>query len=328
MSPFSTHIEQYLYQSFPTTPSTEKNRNEAAWKATLGTKQRRYGPIPPVEEQAAIRKILFENDPVTFFVPTGASKYTPGRMHPDIAEVSMLKQLSCLRAELGRYGKGVKFVFRMEDIADRFLFGDDTMRKFMVHSYADNFMKLVALVLPGSEVKLESDCTSAKAFFDSASSYVEVFKRYLDTGNGTNRLEAIGWKGGIGQDQVGYYQDNYAALGIPPSKWNQTLARYFASVLARHTMGAVLRPAVPHISLGFSHPLPSDPMKYTRLYYRAIPERYTNYHVAPWNAHGYLRISDDGEMTPRYLLKTDTFDIESNTTEWNGVTLDADYQQV
>ncbi len=80
---------------------------------------------------------------------------------------------------------------------------------------------------------------------------------------------------------------------------NWELAKYFASTLARVKLNASAIPSEKHLTIAFNHPVPGSPMGGNRLYYRSIPQRFTNIHRAPWNSKGYVEIHEDNTVVPK-----------------------------
>lgn len=330
MDPYAPLIERYLYESFPTTAApTQAVRFEAIWRAVLGTKQRRFGPQPSPEQAVAVRKVLSESgDRVRFFAPWGASKETNGH-GLDVLEVSALKQLACLGRELADYGVRAEFSFRLEDLTDRYLL-PDYGREAQVGEYVANFRRLAALVLPGSDVRLESDIVRWTVFRDTADGFLGVFRDHLRGPSEATAagLARIGWKGTIPQEQQEYYRNTYRGLGYPEHQYEMKIASYFAATLARAKTGATREPDGPYITVCFTHPVPGNPVGNPRVYYRTVPERYTHHHRSPWLAAGYLRINDEGDVSPRIWTAGEQVRLVENQIDWHGVRLECDYQIV
>lgn len=326
--PYNKIIEQYLYTEFPTTTASKETQFEAVSAAVLGTKQRRYGPALSPEHQVKVREVLQRDGPIYLFSPWGASKQEHGR-GLDIAEVSAVKQLSCLREELWSYGREAQFSFRLEDLTDRYLLGDDWLRRRQIGDYVANFTRLTELVLPGSKVRLESDVVEWEGFRDTADAHVPVFLTHIKrpTADSQDSLGEIGWRGTLPQEQQDYYRAAYAALGYPASLHDGMIAKYYAATLARVKLKAVRSPDVPYIVVAFTHPVPGNPVPTPRVYYRTIPERYTNTHRSPWLAQAYLRIDRDNDVTPRFVQTGEQVRIVENKINWHGVLLHADYAE-
>ncbi len=333
MNPFQTIIEQYLYTQFPTTKVSYAARFEAVSSAVLGTKQRRFGPALPPEQQVKIREVIAHSmestDPLTFFIPWGASKQNVGR-GVDTMELSALKQLQCLKAELENYGQQTRFVFRLEDLTDRFLLGSDRTRINQIDDYVRNFRDLAFNLIDG-DVRLESDSTDWSTFQHRANNLFPYFYDVIvhRSDDALGKLAGQGWKGNLSQTQVQYYSDAYESLGIPKHEHNQLTASYFAATLTRVKLEATRAPKTkPFVLIAFTHPVPDNPIGTPRVYYRTIPERYTRTHRSPWLADGYLEIGDDGTCTPRVVTKeTDASKIVHNKMEWNNISIHADYAE-
>lgn len=322
-------IRQYLYQSFPSTPATAKTKFEAVSSAVLGTKQRRFGPQLSPEAQVAIRKVITdtpEDKPLQFFAPWGASKQNLGH-GLDIAEVSAIKQLACLQSELASYGRTSRFTFRLEDLTDRYLLGNAPARQEQIESYVEAFSKLATATLTDTAVNAESEAVTWKGFWDKADEYFPLFLKYLTDSSKKNfeALSAAGWKGQIPDEQRQYYRDAYRSFGYPSEDWNSHMARYFAATLARVRLNATRAPTSPFVLIAFTHPIPGNPIGTPRVYYRTIPEKFTNHHRSPWLAKGYLRIAGDNTVTPRVYVPTgEHIPLVPNRITWNGIEIEAD----
>ncbi len=76
----------------------------------------------------------------------------------------------------------------------------------------------------------------------------------------------------------------------------------------------------------FAHPVPNDPVRKNRLYFRTLPERYTHQHFAPWLTNGYLKVAADGSCAPRYVAADKVADrLTPHTVTFEGVKIDAPY---
>ena len=333
MNPYQDLIDQYLFKQFPATPVSAATRFEAVSAAVFGTKQRRFGPHLSPEEQVKVRDVLKADGPVTFFLPWGASKQML-KHGLDVMELSALKQLACLRAELASYGKESRFIFRLEDLTDIYLLGiSENARKHRmdaVDRYTTNFIRLSRLVLGNdADVRMETECVGLTQFVAVAESLYPAFYDYLRWG-GEDKLAAVhalGWKGDLPKSQQQYYLDAYTQLGYREDQKLPAMARYFAATLARHKTGSTRVPTDrPFVVVAFTHPVPDNPVGTPRVYYRTIPHSYTNHHRSPWLAKGFLRIEQDGSVTPRVLLTAEEeLALQPNRTTWNGVQLDLDY---
>lgn len=120
--PYTSVIQWFFYESVSSADTPAEVRFEAISAAVVGTKQRRFGPVPKPEVLVAVRERLHD-ETIHLFLPWGSRKQADGAPL-DVAEFCALKQLHCLQEELRRYGKKCAFTFRLEDLTDRFLFSD------------------------------------------------------------------------------------------------------------------------------------------------------------------------------------------------------------
>ena len=203
-------IQQFFFEEFPQIDCSAEVRFEALAKQVIGTKQRRNGPMPSPEVQVKIRDIIRAHDTINFFVPWGASKQADG-MGLDLLEVCALKQLHSLQEGLRQYGKKTRFTFRLDNLTDRWLFGEG--RRQQISDYIANFSKLINVIgFDDATPAKESDFTGADTFLGRCASYRTVFHAYLKGIAGVDALETIGWKGVIPIQQRKYYTDVYKAM--------------------------------------------------------------------------------------------------------------------
>lgn len=321
---YESSIMRFFFEQCPRIVTLPEIRFEAVSAAVFGTKQRRFGPLPSPEVQVGVRDVLRQADesgqPLEVFLPWASCKQGAGEQL-DLLEFVALTQLADLRVTLAAYGVHTVFRFRLEDHTDRWLFGDDRCRQ--IDTYANRFERLAYAVLPGARVVGESDMVTWDNFRTEAEAMTIAFRRVLDGVDDPAALEKYGWKGGLPEHQVKYYRGVYKAL-YPDGNHDEILARFFAAALTRNVLGATAVPKVPHLFVTFAHPVPNDPVRRNRLYYRTLPDRYTHCHKSPWLARGYFEMDDTGACTPRFVT-ADTPALTANTIEWAGVKIDAPY---
>ncbi len=291
-------VMKFFFEAVPTLPVAADVRFEAISAEVFGTKQRRFGPMPIPETQVAVRDVIRGSPTkLRFFMPWGASKQDAGAPL-DVLEFMALKQLACLREGLARFGVECEFSFRLEDLTDPWLLGEDRTRQ--VSDYVAAFTAVAAVVLPGCRPKLESMFTTWDEFKRLAESFSPVFYKVLVGQAPVESLAAVGWTGTLPREQRDHYYAAYGKL-YPGHDHDWVMARYFAGTLARVKLGATCVPAGEHMLVCFSHPVPGTPPGKPRLHYRTLPERHTHTHKAPWMARGYLEVSADGRCSPRYV---------------------------
>lgn len=319
-------ISKFLYQQVPTKSVKSSVRFDAITDAIIGTKQLRYGPKPSPEVQVGVRDILrLSEDCINFFVPWASRKQETGA-DVDVLEFVALRQLAGVRDTLLSYGVQSKFHFRLEDATDAILFNEvaeleeDTSQ---INKYAQCFTSLAKQVLPGCSVRKETDMMDMNVFRDKVHSIAPELR--------------ITWAGGpvpgylkvpFSQDQINYFLDLYAKIYPQDSFLLRThqLSTYFGCAIARRELGATATPTDPFVFVTFSHPVPDDPVRNNRLYYRTLPERYTNTHKPAWMSRGYFMINETDEtITPRYRGDIDESKIIKGDIFWEGIQLCADY---
>lgn len=340
MTPYTRLIETFCQTQIPLS-TNQRVRFEAIVAAILGTKQRRYGPLPAPETQVKIRDVVRNatgsiyksdatmsgsNNKITFYLPWGARKQDDNQ-GIDILEFMALRQLLCLKKELEMQGIESLFRFRLEDLGDRWLFENRGL--LQIEHYVASFIKLSRAVLGDSaDPSTETMFTNWTRFSELAKAYQPTFYRYLTSGmiRESKLLVDMGWRGDIPQEQRDYYLAHYHQLW--PTKSDDELivelSRYFASTLARVNTKATAKPDGPVIDIAFAHPIPGDPLLRARVHYRTLPERYSNNHRSPWMGKGYLQIDEQNNVTPKIAFGNDLRLIKDSITLAE-VTIETDY---
>lgn len=313
-------IQQFLYAEVPVGDFDAVTRFEAISKEVMGTKQRRSGPLPSPEEQVAIREIIKREGPLIFFVPWASRKQVDG-MGFDILDFMALRQLRCLQQNLASYGRQSKFYFRLDDLTDIWLFGEES--RAQIDDYGSTFCNLAYTILDNVSVRRESAFVSESEFRLRAEAHTIRFYDYLTSPSPT-ALEDIGWRGTIPRAQMDYYTKAYKVL-YPDKDVNEQMSRYFAATLTRVQTTASADPNDPYIKIAFMNPVPGSPINVPQVFYRSIPERYTHQHRAPWLGKGYLRISDDNEVQPRSAGHGERHTYNHNIATYNGIEIQADF---
>lgn len=321
MQTYEDLISKFIFENFPALPVKGSIKFEAIVSEIIGSKQRRFGPLPSPEIQVAVRDYVRDNETLHFFLPWGASKQDDGATI-DIAELMALKQLLCLKESLARYNREAVFHFRIETLTDRYLFGPSRFRQ--IRDYAAAFQSLAKDIL-GCQTQpiMEGQLATSMEFNERADFYAPVFYNYLKGSVGIDRLVDIGWTGTIPQEQQDYYYHSYKIF-YPNKDHQWELARYFAATLARVKLKATAAPSVPHIVIAFTHPVPGSPVSKARLHYRAIPEKYTNHHRSPWLSQACFEIGEDNSCTPKFVNPGDR--LCPNVIDINGIKVNATYR--
>lgn len=328
MTTYSELIETFMHLQAPLS-TNQTVRFEAIVAAVFGTKQRRFGPMPSPEIQVAVRDIVRLSEPnMTFFMPWGSRKQNDGQPL-DVMEFMALQQLYCLKEELLRLGVASKYVFRLEDLTDRYLFPNPGgASEIQSAQYSSAFMQLGSKMLGDTSFQLESMRAPWNEFEQLADTYAPVFYKFLRGEEGLRSLQEIGWTGALPPEQQEYYTNAFRsywpnAEGVD-YKWE--MAKYFAATLARVKLKATGAPSgTPHLLIAFTHPVPGNPVAKTRLHYRTIPQRYTNNHRSPWIGKGYFEIDEANQVTPKSAGVNEKLDFQTNVVEFAGVKIQADY---
>ena len=326
---YESIIEKFFYTEVPNQNVSKSVRFEAISDAVIGTKQLRYGPRPSPEDQVEIRKViqhaLDKNIPLTIFLPWACRKQDSSEL--DVLEFMAVKQLRTLQETLDSFGLHVTYQFRVEDASDSVLFNDYNHETFtvsaQVEKYLQSFSKLANCLLRASIVRTELQKTSLNTFVDTVDSNKPLVRDML-SGIST-RQDFIAFA----PEQKQYFEDLYEKL-YPAESFSERrerLVTYFSCVFARRQLNAVCRPDYPHLFATVSHPVPGDPVRDSRLYYRTMPERVTNTHRAPWLSRGYFLIDDrENTATPRFRdeLPAD-IELHRGVIQYQGIEFCADY---
>ncbi len=315
-NPYSAQISRFFQTEFPTTAVVSKSDLfDILTDVILGTGNTRFGPKPNFESIVAIREVIREaitsNKPIPVLVPWGGRKTLANRSI-DVAEVSALKQLSCLQAGVKKsYEPGLDIRIRVEDAGAHYLYqnegvpGDQATIK-----YSMDFQKLVRVLnLSFINPIRESLLMNRDEYFTVANTIVEPMYEYivestalgiLTSSKPFQKLLALGWKGEIPTEQREYYWRRYIAQDpeITPVAMSMKLAQYFAGSLARYKLKGTAEDAEwkgQYIKLMFVPPVPGAPISLVSkdISYRTVQEKMSRNHMPAWRCAGYLRIFDD-----------------------------------
>ena len=305
-------LSSFLAQEFPGSVTKREAVFEAVAAEIFGSKQCRFGPMPSPEIQVPVRQVIRHymdtNEPIQFLVPWGASKQ--GDHGLDVLELSAIRNLHCLSERVkSLYAPGIRITIRLEDATDVALFGDDYAPKVMTYCY--NFHELVK-VLGYYEiwVRREADDLMDTAEFEkNVAMFRPLFEDYILASDrvGTAAAQDItsffvlkqnGWTGTIPLEQRAYYRQAYRIFypDMSEAEITRKIATYFACSLSRVILNGTGKPSSgKFIQINYSLPVPGVPtnLASNRIFYRTVPERFTNRHKAPWIGRGYVEIAND-----------------------------------
>lgn len=307
--PFASTIATMAEVEFP--GSAKKGSQEvfeAVSKELIGTKQHRLGPTPDPESLVEIRKVVrwaMDRDrPIPILVPWGASKQGPWKV--DVAEVMALKQLDCLdRRVSSHYSPGIEARIRLEDLTDEVMFTIYPEWQQKTDEYVLTMENLHKILASGfSEIAFESEMMDRRLHVQHVTNNaVHILEAMTHTEADRGkflRTRIPEWRGDLPDDQLNFYRRAYDAFYPNESADNKNdrLAGYFAGAITRFQLGgtgAREQWEGNYVTLAFTG-IPWGKAG-RRIYYRTIPERYTNQHRAPWIGKGYVRIRGR-EATP------------------------------
>lgn len=295
--------------------------NHSLINVIYGTKQRRYGRIPSAKHQELLERVIDQSNGVlNFFIPWASCKL-PVAFQPalkfDIAEFIALTQLICLRRELLSFNITPKFTFRVDNLMDRWLFGWAGL------DYAACLRQAALTLLPGAIVKAESSFATWQEFYTTATMLTPIFYDVIQGRRPAIELKEVGWSGNLPREQVDHYiRANRALLPECNAEWEA--ARYLAGTLARVKVGATAIPK-DSITIAFNIPVPGAPALRPRVYFRTLPERFTNSHRPPWNARGYIKCIPPF-VVPRLAAPREAIhNLIPHTTVFRGIPVETSY---
>lgn len=287
----------------------------------LGSGKNRYGPLPSPECQRAMLDLIVdcmsEGRPIPILVPSGPKKPTIGR-GVDVAELSVLKVLNCLRVRVERFHvPGIEVVVRLEDVTGWFLEDDVVGARESMDLYMSGFEALVEVLELGFIRPVRESVLMGESEFREESTRLSAF--VLDYVRDTDSLgldgyESLasyralteqGWQGCIPLEQREFYHGTYAKLfpWMDQDGRNVLMSRYLASTLARYKMrGTGGDHWGKFIQLNFAPPVPGIPkgLVSRRVHYRTVPTDMSARHIPFWRARGCVDLSP----TPRVVLRS------------------------
>lgn len=306
--PWCGTIAKFLSSEFPQAHSNTESRLEAVITAILASRQRRLGPAPGVEAQAKMYKIgrryIQKELPLPIFVPFGPKKPIQGE-GIDIAELAMLKALSCLQANVKQHYKpGINVIVRLEDSTGFILEEGVPNLSVDIDAYCRDFVHLTRMLGYDGFISLRKETVAVP--FDSFKAEVDNllprFEKYLAETDGTIRdeeklkpLREVNWNGIISAEMRAYLMSRYEKFHphITVAARRKMMATYLACALARYRVGmmeALLGSNDTAISISFAPPSPDESMNTPRVFYRTVPMNHSKMHIPPWRAKGILKI--------------------------------------
>jgi hypothetical protein len=205
---------------------------------------------------------------------------------------------------------------RIEDVGGKYMFKDEGEDfDFYSDIYVNqlvrlvNAMRLDHVIEPVFESSLMEQATYnalADKYADDIEAYLTAVDLHFETATIMDlgaRLSDIGFKGDIPNAQRQHYYAKYSKLYPLEEAHNHRarLAKYLASTLARYKLGGGGQGEWTHfLKMQFHSPVPGAPLDVsgTNFYMRTVLAHDSRHHVAPWRALGYLRVHDDGRVTP------------------------------
>lgn len=314
-------IRNYFNKEFSVVfKPTKSELLEIIGEILVGTKETRFGPIPPPEHLVVVRDVVRQSIekaiPIPILVPFGGIKGNK-TSQLDIAEVSAVKRLVSLDESIKRYyPHGIQANIRVEDLGALWLYGEGYRKN--IQEYSDDFLKLTTILAAGSNIHSISEWNlmDTAEYFQLSSKYsshlfaylrhTEEFRNQLGSGVAYEWLANNGWKGEIPFEQRDYYVNTYMKLepGITREQALKKLADYFGGSKARYDLHGTAAPQTEigkHIQISYVQPIPGVPqtMFNNTLYYRTLPFSEARSHMPAWRSKGYLKIDPSGKATAK-----------------------------
>lgn len=302
-------------------PAAVKAKNdlvEILSEVILGTKETRYGPIPPPEHLVVIRDVIRKSVekgvPIPMLVPFGGIKANKtGEV--DLAEVAAIKRLDTLNSCVKQFYKpGLRINVRVEDVNAIYLYGKEY--EAVIGLYTESLVDVMRVIASPLWMRpaMESELMNPDQYYDYSELYRVPLEEYIlssdnsqgDLGQGKayQQLLELGWTGIVPFEQREFYVNRYSNLypGIERGEALKMLARYFAGSKARYTLNARGNPleewyeGIGYIQLNYTQPVPGAPTTLfnNTVYYRTLPASEARTHMPAWRAKGYLKIYEDG----------------------------------
>lgn len=318
--PYSSLLTGFITRQFPSVVKQDSRELvETISTILLGTKEYRFGPLPSVESQVVIRRIIRKSieseSRIPILVPWGSIKGDFSSM-VDIAELFAIKRLICINEEIKRfYYPGLDIVIRVEDKSGYSLFEMDALKENLIESidnYSDAMVKLVNMLSENTiQVVKETNMHNAASYEQHLRKNLKLMYNYiLNTEDivGDDPREAMetkeykelveaGWKGYISHEQRWHYYEAYIKLYNDENRINniRRLSLYLAGSLTKKQLGMNGVKSSwnnEYIQITFVPPVKGLPEGFADhyIYYRTLPMSSARTHMSPWRSRGYLRI--------------------------------------
>ncbi len=312
--PFAPLIVSLLGREFPSMHTGTESILDAVVSELVASKRFRFGPTPNPESLVLIRGIvrncINKNLSIPILVPSGPKK-TPNGESVDLAELSALRTLACLRNRVMiHYPPGVIFNVRLEDITGYYLEGGVPGTRESMETYIHDFSRLVSILEHDSFLRVirENSLVSEDVFRTESDRIRPLILEYLQETNGWEesrfmqahswkRLQDNDWQGIISTNMREYYNQRFGRL-FPEMNSQERLihtARYLATTLARRRLnssGADKDWGNDFLVINFAPPVSDAPgtINGRKLFYRSVPVDHTKTHLPFWRAKGIVKI--------------------------------------
>jgi hypothetical protein len=308
--PYAVAITHFVEHSFPQLGISSQTQLEGILAVFLGTKNCRLGPMPNIESQVEMLKVIRSFVTRSLAIPVlipGAAVKVPPRLDAslDLAEVSVMKTLMRLQQQVKVYYiPGFHFVYRAEDLTEYVISEHVQNLDSYIDPYVEGMRKLARILsMDYFQVQRESQTMQKDEFINRVHTLTPYLLDYLErsTGlagsypTGETWLRKQGFNGLISPEARSYYYERYRKHypNMHEADYRHELAKYMSSVITRvqlHGIGV----EGPHLEIAMVPSSPDMPKVTTRVMYRTVPLNHTERHIMPWNAKGILKINEQG----------------------------------
>lgn len=310
----SNDILKYFLRELPSISINSSDLLEVIYTILIGTKETRYGSIPPPEHLVKIREVIknaiYHKLSIPILVPFGGIKADKSG-HIDVAEFNAIQRLVSLYKCIQKYyTPSIHVNVRIENINAMYLYGVESTDSIV--NYSQNLFNLIKILGKDTEIHPtpESTLIDFSQYTEAAGKIYPSLIKFLlaaetdgDYYTALSELKNLGWKGEIPREQREFYIDRYSRLypGLGMVDYSIMMAKYFAGSKARYDLNANMVPATAKqvggfIQLNYTQPVPGAPttMFNNTLYYRTLPLSEARTHMPAWRSKGYLKLDEHG----------------------------------
>ena len=309
---YSQLVDDYIHTQIFTADQTSSSIKQGIFDALMGSRNIRQGARPSIEFQGQllqnISNRIYEDEYIELHTVIGPKK-TKLYASVDLAELSMLRMLNCIRNNIIQFHPRVRITIRIEDVTGRIFEGESPEIIESMNRYTSDFQMLVKILGYDDFIVpvLESSLGSVKDMKKYTESLHPAFDSYISASdkecneNDWHRLQSykvlehLGWKGIIPSAVRRHYIERYQRIypNMPYVHYVNLMTLYFANTLARIKCNMTAFP-VNGIPIKFAPEIPGD--LNNGIYYRTVPMNDSKHHVAPWRAKGFFKVNENNNV--------------------------------